>query len=156
MSKRGKSKKETLEIIAYIDGSLSGKRKESFEALLASSAELSQEVLNQKRMRAALRALPKKKAPRSFMLSPEMVTLRKPKFRFAPAFSLASAGVTLLLLAVFAGEFLLGHRPQVAPMESAALEMEVYDEVVPAEPVLIFWDAIPAGMGGGGGGEAFG
>lgn len=146
MSKRGKSKKETQEIIAYIDGSLSDIRKKSFEARLVSSAELSLEVLNQKRIRAAIRALPKKKAPRSFMLSPEMVKLRKPKFSLAPAFSFASAGVTILLLVVFAGEFLLGNRPQVAMMDVAAPEMMVSDEVAPAEP-MIFWDAANSGDG---------
>ena len=162
MSKRGKSKKEALEIIAYIDGSLSGIRKESFEAKIASSAELSQEVLNQKRIRAALRALPKKRAPRNFMLSPEMIKQSKPKFSLVPAFSFASAGVTILLLAVFAGEFLLGNKSQTAMMDAAAPEMMVSDEDAPTEPMMIFWDAANSGGGasheeaigmGGGSGE---
>ena len=151
MSMHGRSKKETLEILAYVDGSLSGDLKTRFEERLNRSAELSQDVLNQKRIRAALRGLPKKTAPRNFMLSPDMIKLRKPKYRLAPAFSFASAGVTILLLAVFAGEFLLGNRPHATMMESAAApEAAVYDEAVPSEPMVIFWDAAPAGFGGGG------
>jgi len=92
------------------------------------------------------------------MLSLDMVTLRKPKLRLAPAFSFASAAVTILLIAVFAGEYILGNTPQTALLESAAPAMVTNDEAVPVEPMLIFWNAESAGVGGmgGGGEEAFG
>jgi hypothetical protein len=109
MIERGISTKELFQVSAYIDGALSPKEQRNFEAHLASSATLQRELLEYKRLKAALWSLPHKKAPRNFTLSPEKVQVRKAVPRFAPAFSFASAGVAILLMLAFGSEWLL-HR----------------------------------------------
>jgi hypothetical protein len=153
MIERGISTKELFQVSAYIDGALSPKEQRTFEAHLASSATLQRELLEYKRLKAALWSLPHKKAPHNFTLSPEKVQVRKAVPRFAPAFSFASAGVAILLMLAFGSEYLLGRNAQMVSKEapaplSAMLESATTTDAT--EPAIIFWNAVPLGTGGGG------
>ena len=153
MIESGISNKELLQVSAYIDGALSPKEKQAFEAHLASSATLQKELQEYKRLKVSLRSLPQKKAPRNFTLSPEKVKLRKAAPRLASAFSFASAGVAILLMLAFGSEYLLGRNTPMVSKEAAAPQTAML-ESAPAEdatePAIIFWNAVPLGMGGGG------
>ena len=153
MIERGMTNKELLQVSAYIDEALSPKEKRAFEAHLASSATLQKELLEYKHLKVTLRSLPQKKAPRNFTLSPDRVTVRKAAPRLAPAFSFASAGVAILLMLAFGGEYLLGRSSQMVSKEAPAPQSAML-ESAPAtdatEPAIIFWNAVPLGTGGGG------
>ncbi len=155
MSARNINPKDFNRLMAYLDGALSTKERARFERQLAASEDLKRTMLEQKRLKAALRALPIKKAPRDFMLTPEMVKQRKSVSPMFPAFRLASMIATVLLVVVFAGEYLLAPalqsaRSKTAATEAAAVKMPMASSEATEEP-LIFWNAQPAtkGMGGG-------
>jgi hypothetical protein len=153
MIERGISTKELFQVSAYIDGALSPKEQRTFEAHLASSATLQEELLEYKRLKAALRSLPQKTAPRNFTLSPEKVQVRKAVPRLAPVFSFASAGVAILLMLAFGSEYLLGRNAQMVSKEAPAplsAMLESAPAVDATEPTIIFWNAVPMGSGGGG------
>lgn len=63
---------ETLDqnISAYVDGALSGRELASFEALLAGSPELAEQIEITRLVRQTARELPAAKLPRSFTLPP--------------------------------------------------------------------------------------
>ncbi len=147
--------KDLLQVSAYIDNALSPKENAEFEAHLAASPNLQQQVLEYKRLKAALRALPQKKSPRNFTLAPGKVKAARKTPRLAPAFSLATAGVAIMLMLTFAGEFILGGRVSLATESMPAPEMkmlEAVDNAEPAEPLIIFWGNEGA-VGKGGGSE---
>lgn len=159
MIERGISTKELLQVSAYIDGAMSPKEKQAFEAHLASSATLHKELLDYVHLKAALRSLPHKKAPRNFTLSPERVQVRKAVPRLAPAFSFASAGVAILLMLAFGSEYLLGRSSQMISTEALEPQAAMLESAPAAdatEPAIIFWNAVPLGMGGGGAEEKMG
>ncbi|MFH1446518.1 MAG: hypothetical protein ABIG43_03795 [Chloroflexota bacterium] len=151
MNRCGISFKDMSRLSAYIDGCLSDKERDKFEVRLAGSKELQHALIKQKRLKAALRALPVKPAPRNFTLNPEMVAQRKSQPKLMLTFRFASAAAALLLIAVFAGELLLGSlfpSPQASMMASeAALSDEA--AVVADEPMIIFWNSTAEGKGGG-------
>ena len=153
MIERGISTKELMQVSAYIDSALSPKEQRNFEAHLASSAALQRELLEYKRLKAALRSLPHKKAPRNFTLSPDKVKVRKAMPRLAPAFSFASAGVAILLMLAFGSEYLLGRNAQMVSKEAPALQTAMLESAPAADatgPEIIFWNSVPLGTGGGG------
>jgi len=160
MIERGMTNKELLQVSAYIDEALSPKEKRAFEAHLASSATLQNELLEYKRLKAALRSLPQKKAPRNFTLSPEKVKVRQAAPRLAPAFSFASAGVAILLMLAFGSEYLLGRSSQMVSMDAFEPQTAMLESAPSAEeatePAIIFWNSVPLGMGGGGAEEKMG
>ena len=154
MRKRGISTRDMNRLSAYLDDALSDKERTRFDMHLAQSKEMQLALANHKRLKAALRALPVKKAPRDFMLTEEMVRLRKPRASLFPAFRLASAVVAFLLIAVFAGEYLLkgglfGGTPESQPKE---MPVAMESDSAGGAPEIIFWGSNEAlkGMGGGG------
>ncbi len=151
MKRCGISFKDMSRLSAYIDGYLSEKERDKFEARLAGSKELQLALIRQKRLKAALRALPVKPAPRNFTLSPEMVAQRKAKPNLMPVFRFASAAAALLLVAVFAGELLLGSlfpAPKASPVVSEA-NFSGDAAVAADEPMIIFWNNPAEGKAGG-------
>ena len=154
MIERGITNKELLQVSAYIDGAMSPKEKQAFEAHLASSATMQKELLEYKHLKATLRSLPQKKAPRNFTLSPERVKVRQAAPRLAPAFSFASAGVAILLMIAFGSEYLLSRSPSMVPKEAAIPQAAMLESAPAAEeataPAIIFWNSVPLGTGGGG------
>jgi len=151
MKRCGISFKDMSRLSAYIDGYLFEEERDKFEAHLAGSKELQLALIRQKRLKAALRALPVKPAPRNFSLSPEMVVQRKTKPNLMPVFRFASAAAALLLVAVFAGELLLGSlfsAPKASPMVSEA-NFSGDAAVAADEPMIIFWNNPAEGKAGG-------
>ena len=107
-----------------------------------------------------LHALPKIRAPRNFMLTPERV--KKPAKRqfFQPAWGLVSAVSTFLLLVIFAGSSILsrlgafrGAAPEMAPVANDTSVAQKTGAAPAESPMIILWNPQRAfGMGGGGGG----
>ncbi len=156
MNKLGISNKDWINLSAYIDGALSEIERARLDKSLAESKDLQQELANLQRLKAAVRALPAKKAPRDFMLSPAMVKVRKQQVKLFASLRLASVAATILFLVAFAGEAILkgnifqGQQPATLEME-AALSRES-DQAV-EDPQIITWGYSPEakGLGGGGG-----
>ena len=154
-NKLGISNKDWINLSAYIDGALSEQERARLDKRLAESKDLQQELANLQRLKAAVHALPKKKAPRDFMLTPDMVKARKPQANLFASFRLASVAATILFLVAFAGEAILkgnifqGQQPATLEME-AALSRES-DQAV-EDPQIITWGYSPEAKGLGGGG----
>ncbi|HNT23227.1 MAG TPA: hypothetical protein PKM21_02595 [Anaerolineales bacterium] len=92
---------------AYLDGQLNSKERARLEARLITTPALQTTLDDLQKTRSLLRSLPRPRRPRSFVLTPQMVTTRQPKPRpLFPAFSLASAVSSLLLVLVMLGDFL--------------------------------------------------
>lgn len=156
MNKLGISNKDWINLSAYIDGALSEIERARLDKRLAESKDLQQELANLQRLKAAVRALPAKKAPRDFMLNPAMVKVRKQQTKLFASLRLASVAATILFLVAFAGEALLKGQifqnlQTAAPAMEAALSME--PDQAAEQPQIITWGYSPEakGLGGGGG-----
>lgn len=159
------SPKDYRWLMAYLDDTLSQKDRVRFEDKLENYAELKQALLQQKRLKAALRSLPVKNAPRDYMLTPDMVSVRKTASPMFPIFRFASVAATIMLVFVFAGQYLLGPllstARQASPKEAMLIESEVdlnaVEEAPEQEPLIIWGDQSgetygmggAVGMGGG-------
>ncbi len=159
--------KDYRSIMAYIDGTLSEKDRVRFESRLASSSDLKNAILEQKRLKAALRALPIKKAPRDFMLSPEMIRQHKAVTPMFPAFRFAAVIAAILLVVLFTGERYILPAIQSARITESSESVMVNEIYAPMakdaaeSPVIITWNDTSAqtnvygvggsvvGMGGG-------
>jgi len=91
---------------AYLDGELSQAERARLESRLARDAGLSATLDELRATRALLRRTPRRRAPRSFTLTPKMAGLRPPLPRSVPVLRFASVLATLLLFATFAGNLL--------------------------------------------------
>ncbi len=115
---------------AFLDGELKGAAGREFQARLEVDPGLKAALEDLRNLRALVREMPRRRAPRSFTLTPEMVKARKPAF-FALAalrtlqFSAAVSGILLVL--VLAGDLFhnrFAARPAFAPAApAAAVEM---------------------------------
>jgi hypothetical protein len=133
---------ETLS--AYLDDQLSPEEHSQLAARLEDSQELRQSLEQLRRTRAALRSVPKLRAPRNFTLTLEMAgvhpdkrTGTRPLPEIFPVLRLASVLATFFFLVIFVGS-VIGRNvlPQSVSMAPAQQQ--------PIRP--------PLGMGGGGGG----
>ena len=146
------------ELSAYMDGQLPPKKAARLEKRLSRDSALRAEYQDLLRTRSMLRSLPKRRVPRNFTLTPDMVRApRRRIFSFlVPALRLSSSAAALMLALTFALEF-MGGGPLMAKtaQDSApapAVEM-VLEEASPAEetaeePMILLWNAQPS-MGGG-------
>lgn len=151
------SSKDWILISSYLDDQLDPKQKEQLEARLASDLSLQKGLEGLRRTRAVLRAAPQRKVPRSFTLTPEMVSQIKPFSWLTMAFSLSSAAAAILAVILISfdilpslGGVLRPFAPMTVQKEAVALEIapaEAAPSVYATEPAIIFWNA-PA-MGGG-------
>ncbi len=91
---------------AYLDGELSQAERARLESRLARDAGLSAALDELRATRALLRRTPRRRAPRSFILTPKMASLRPPLPRAVPVLRWATAVATLLLFVTFAGNLL--------------------------------------------------
>jgi hypothetical protein len=91
---------------AYLDGELSRAERVRLESRLAREADLSAALDKLRATRALLRRTPRRRAPRSFTLTPKMAGLRPPLPRTVPVLRFAFILVTLLLFVTFAGNLL--------------------------------------------------
>jgi hypothetical protein len=91
---------------AYLDGELSQAERARLESRFARDAGLSAALDELRTTRALLRRTPRRRAPRSFTLTPKMAGLRPPQPRAVPVLRFASVVATLLLFVTFAGNLL--------------------------------------------------
>jgi hypothetical protein len=110
---------------AYLDRQLDSNKRSRLEARLRGDVGLRAALEDLQRTRALLRSLPRMKAPRSFMLTPQMVSKYQAKTtaprRIYPLFQFASALASLLLVVVLLGDFLgFGAAPAVLPASAPA------------------------------------
>ena len=161
------SNQELQNLSEYLDGILSPRERIQFEETLRSKPELQDELEALRRTRLMLRQLPKKRAPRNFFITPEMVPQRQPR-RLFPVFRLATALAGILLVFVFAGDLWFGAALQTAattlgPLAAKPQTSATYEQQQ-ANPPIIVWGSptpgayglggAPLGMGGGGGGDS--
>lgn len=158
------SPKEWQLLSAYLDDQVSPRERIQIEKKLASDDAFRQAFENLRQTRAVIRAMPRRRVPRNFTLTPDMVPAKRglrliPVFRFSSAFA-AIAAVILFALQLLPTMMRAG-APAAAPV---ALEMAAASEQsVSTEPPLIFWgepgaqaEKSAGGYGGGGGGTAYG
>jgi hypothetical protein len=144
---------------AYLDGQLPAKERTRIETRLQSQPELREELESLRRTRLMLGQLTKRRAPRNFFITAEMVP-KRPSLRLFPVFRLASALASLLLVTVFAGDLLFGFTPRSAAPSAApvALQSKAGNSASSSEslpPVFTWGTPTPAiGTGRGGGGSA--
>lgn len=113
-------------ISSYLDSTCSARESAQVEARQKADMQFKQAVLEFQHTRRLLRALPQKRAPRNFTLSPSQVPARPQRFFLAPALNFVSLAATVLLVVIFAGSQLapdlLGAKAtqSAAPMLMAA------------------------------------
>jgi hypothetical protein len=165
---RNFSPQEIEQLSTYLDGQLPVREKTLLELRLRDDPELQTELEALARTHLMLRALPKRRAPRSFALTPAMVA-RRQSSRFFPAFRLASALTAVLLVIVFTSDLLLGSGVfnatgviplAAAPAANQSLNSRLDNNPAPnlAAPEIITWGTPTSeagsvsvqGMGGGG------
>ena len=83
---------------AYLDGALNAHERSRLEAQLSSDPTLKTALEELRAVRAVLRQLPKRRAPRNFTLTPQQAGLRQPAPRAVPFLRLASALTGILFL----------------------------------------------------------
>lgn len=141
---------------AYLDGQASPGERIQIEKRLASEDAFRQALQSLRQTRTVIRSMPRRRVPRNFTLTPEMVAVRRmprifPVLRFSSAFAAIAAcilfGVQLLPLMA---------KSAAAPTQApAALEMSAAESLSSTESPLIIWGTPGAdaakGMGGGGG-----
>jgi hypothetical protein len=132
---------------ASLDGQLSPREAARLQARLHSSPELRLALEDLQKTRMLLRSLPAPRRRRSFVLSPQMVAARPARFpRLFPAFSLASALSSLLLVLVLLGDF-LGLAPRAvqyaAPAAPEAVAMQAGSEIAAGDAAMETQSAEP-------------
>ncbi len=146
---------------AYLDDQISANERIQIEKKLASEDTFRQALQSLRQTRTVIRSMPRRRVPRNFTLTPEMVAARRmprlfPVLRFGSAFA-AVAAVILFAVQLFP---LMAMGAAAPTQASAALEMSVVEAPAGTEPPLIYWGTpggeVEKGMGGGGGGFAGG
>ncbi len=120
----------------YLDGQLQEVDRQRLEARLDQEDNLRKAYEDLQRMRVVLRSLPRRRAPRNFTLTPQMIGYRpRPLLRFYPALGFASALASLLFVLVVLGDFLgfiPGGTGLQAAQESAPQAMVITNEATQA------------------------
>jgi anti-sigma factor RsiW len=127
------------DLSAYLDGQLSSRTQARLENELAASEEMRAALEDLRQVRVVLRSQPRLRAPRNFTLSPQLAGIserRMPAWQLSPVFGFVSALASVLLILVFAGEYLLGAAPASAPMP-AELQAKSAEVEMVAAPTLI-------------------
>jgi hypothetical protein len=139
---------------AYLDNVCSPREKVLVENRIKKDLEFAQALLEFKHARKLLQALPKRRAPRNFVLSASQVPSRPQRFFLVPTLNYVAMAATLFLAVVFIGSTFL---PGMFASKSAAPMAEVaMDSSAAATPMIITWGSRDmtaksgAGMGGGG------
>ena len=105
----------------YLDGQLSNRERVQIEARLQTSEDLRSGLEEIRRTRAILRTLPKRRAPRNFILTPAMVPQRRAALpRAFPYLRLASALASVLLVITFLSDLAIHTGPSAATFSANA------------------------------------
>ena len=162
------SSKVLEQLSSYLDGQLTEKERTNFEAQLQSDPKLREEFEGLRRTRMLLQQLPKKRVPRNFFITPEMLPKPAVTLRLFPVFRLASAIAVILLVVVFAGDLWVGKAPQSAAATNAPLLAvqsisKSANNSSNSNPSIILWESptpggyqlgAQSGLGGSGGGAS--
>ncbi len=125
---------------AYLDGQLAQKERARLENGLREDQNLRMALDELRQTRTVLRSQPKLRSPRNFTLTPAMVGRRVQPRSTVPAlpvFRLASVLATLMLVVVFAGDFLTNRQPAAISMSAlapAATEVSPFAAQVETNP----------------------
>jgi hypothetical protein len=136
------SKRDWETISAYLDGQLSRPKQARLESRLQKDFQLQVALGELRNTRDVLRSAPRLRAPRNFMLTPEMAghPVRIP--RLAPVFGWASAVASFLLVLVLVGDIFNAGRfvPMVndIPQQSefVAPRGQVLEDEAPEQPTI--------------------
>lgn len=135
-------------LTAYLDGALSAAERKRMEQELAQDAALRAEVEAQQRIKYALSQLPRRTAPRNFILDPAKYVAKRPSIaaQIYPTLRVATAVMTVLLVGVIALD--VGTRAgQPDMMASApAAESQPIAQADMAEPATEMEVAVMQGM----------
>jgi hypothetical protein len=105
MMKNSVSKRDWETISAYLDNQLSQRDQARFESRLYNDRQLQAALDDIRRTRQVLRGAPRLRAPRDFLLTPEIAGIPVRIPRLAPVFGWASAVASFLLVLVLVGDF---------------------------------------------------
>ncbi len=141
-----------LELLsAYLDKALDPADQKQLDERLRLEPELRERLENLRRTKITLGNLPRLQAPHNFTLSPEMVTVRKPRRKPLFTFLRLAASFAAILLVVLVGfELVLGGRIGIGSQlvaEAPMREADTFAAEATPEP-LILWGG---GEGSGGG-----
>jgi hypothetical protein len=127
------SDRELGSLSAYLDGEVSHKDRERIEARINEDAEFAEFLEQLKNTRALIRNTPKLRAPRNYLLTPEMVGQASQPRRLFPVFRFASALATVVLILFLFGDFYL---VQNVPLTRQAAMQEVEAVGEDTEPII--------------------
>jgi len=141
-------------ISSYLDSRLSPVENEKVRARLKSEPQFKQLLDEFTYTRRLLQALPQKRAPRNFTLSPDKLPVPRRAFWLQPALSFVSIAAAVMLVVVFSSSYLFGSArsstaKEAAPQAAMLAAEDASTEAMP--PAIINWNPV-LGMGGGGGG----
>lgn len=150
--KKQPSFRDLTELSAYLDGELNASAQQRMKNRLARlhpersdgrDPELASALDDLRLSRSILRRTPKRRAPRNFSLSPQMVAKRPPLPRLVPALNYASLAAMLLFLFSFLAPIGLGGNAAQAPEMLAAAPMAMAESTA-AESAMELAPAPPA------------
>jgi hypothetical protein len=168
------SSKDWQRLSAYLDDQLTTRERNQVEQALRARPDYRQALMELRQNREMLRSLPRRRAPRNFTLTPEMVEqARRPAFLpFIPVLRFSSAIAALLLVVMLVIDMVPGvsmnadnartaEQPAAeAPMLESApagdAGITAFESAPAGEPPIIYWGGPPMigyanGLGGGGG-----
>lgn len=141
MRDRGSTAEERrLEALgAYLDNALAADERERFESRLAHDAELRAELERMRALKMQLRAMPRRRVPRSFALDPALYGRPKPQpmMQLYPFLRGATALTAFFLmftlaLGAFRGQFTGGGAAEMAAPQAAMVAEETAMDAAPA------------------------
>lgn len=151
---------------AYLDGQLSASEQTRLTQRLEARPELKRALEDLRQTRLILRSAPRRRAPRNFTLTPQMVPQRRTSwFNLVPSLGLTSAFSTLVLIISLllprlqAGAALTAAAPAAPTLAAAALlapnpaTKALDSQSQPTGNPIITW-SFPNGSGGGSSGAA--
>ena len=139
--------RDVEQLSAYLDGQLNPSDSARLETRLASDLALASALDALRESRSLLRRMPKRRAPRNFLLTPKMVGIKPPLPRAYPIFRFATVLATLLFAFSFLNirpiplgasapmpEYGIGGGGGAEATEAPMAEMAVVTEAPVAEP----------------------
>lgn len=133
------TKREWEALSAYMDGQLSPAERMRLESQLKQRQDLVNALQDLRRTRAIVRAAPRHRAPRNFVLTESMVGVRRVAPRTFSLFStlkFASVVASFLFILVFVGDLWMASRvSQQTALEAAQAPMELAQQAQ-SEPSL--------------------
>ncbi len=115
---------------AYLDDALAPKERRQFERLLAEDAGLQAELAQRRALKAHLRQLPRRRAPRNFTLDPAVYgrPQRQPLFQLYPTMRTAAALTAFFFILAIAADLFLPGPGALSLGGAASQEVAVFED----------------------------